>query len=629
MFRFTKLTAMIVVFAFFVSFFTGCGGDSGGGAPKPQTYTVSFILNGGEPPVPSVEVQQGGAVSAPAVTPARAGFDFDGWYRDSATTVKAVFPITVTQNIILYAGWTAYTYTVTFDSNGGSNVHSLQVRHGDAITAPTPPTFMDNFFTGWHVDSELTEKVKFPYTVTQDTTLYAGWMSEEDIVLINTAADLNNVRNNLSGNYRLTANISLGAYFNWAPIGTATDPFTGIINGNGYKITALRTNTTTTPSGLFGYVNGGTITGLTLEGVNIGGRAHAGSVAGYVINGTITDCRSTGNVSIVIRPASSFAYIGGIAGYVQDSTINNCYSTVKVSTDNASIYYSFTASIGGIAGYAMNSIIADSYSTGDVSTSLTTTASVLSTGSVSTYSGGIAGWIMGNSIITNCFSTGDVSAASTASASSPVPIAPHTFTASHSGGIAGHVFNGEISNCYSTGNISANTSNISNDADSAFSYSGGIAGYVINGEISNCYGTGEIFNSFYSAEGNYDYSGGIAGRIDKSNITNCAAINHIIAAKKYAGRIVGDIAYPDVSSISSNNFAFDIMDASGFAQFENITNTSLHGTDKTDVQLKTQTTYSGDINGDGLGGLGWRFGNDANNPWKMPAGGGYPILYWQ
>jgi hypothetical protein len=46
--------------------------------------------------------------------------------------------------------------------------------------------------------------------------------------------------------------------------------------------------------------------------------------------------------------------------------------------------------------------------------------------------------------------------------------------------------------------------------------------------------------------------------------------------------------------------------------------------------LNTQSTYSNTVNGDGLGGLGWKFGGNDANPWKMPAGGsGYPILYWQ
>jgi hypothetical protein len=45
------------------------------------------------------------------------------------------------------------------------------------------------------------------------------------------------------------------------------------------------------------------------------------------------------------------------------------------------------------------------------------------------------------------------------------------------------------------------------------------------------------------------------------------------------------------------------------------------------LELETRSTYENDINGDGLGGLGWKFGDDNDNPWKI--NGSYPYLYWQ
>jgi hypothetical protein len=46
------------------------------------------------------------------------------------------------------------------------------------------------------------------------------------------------------------------------------------------------------------------------------------------------------------------------------------------------------------------------------------------------------------------------------------------------------------------------------------------------------------------------------------------------------------------------------------------------GTDKTDAELKTQSTYTG---------LGWLFGNNDSSPWKIDANknGGLPYLYYQ
>jgi hypothetical protein len=55
------------------------------------------------------------------------------------------------------------------------------------------------------------------------------------------------------------------------------------------------------------------------------------------------------------------------------------------------------------------------------------------------------------------------------------------------------------------------------------------------------------------------------------------------------------------------------------------------GTLKTEIELKTQSTYSDTINGDGLGGLGWSFGDNDTSPWKHDdsKNNGLPYLYWQ
>jgi hypothetical protein len=74
----------------------------------------------------------------------------------------------------------------------------------------------------------------------------------------------------------------------------------------------------------------------------------------------------------------------------------------------------------------------------------------------------------------------------------------------------------------------------------------------------------------------------------------------------------------------SNNFALDTMTVSGR------TNGNA-GTSKTITELKTQSTYSNPINGDGYGGLGWKFGDDDDNPWKIDPtkNDGLPYLYWE
>jgi hypothetical protein len=78
-----------------------------------------------------------------------------------------------------------------------------------------------------------------------------------------------------------------------------------------------------------------------------------------------------------------------------------------------------------------------------------------------------------------------------------------------------------------------------------------------------------------------------------------------------------------------NNFAF-VDTATNRGGFSNASVPANHGTSKTIAALKSQSTYSDAISGDGLG---WRLGNDDANPWKIDPSGiknnGYPYLYWQ
>jgi hypothetical protein len=63
--------------------------------------------------------------------------------------------------------------------------------------------------------------------------------------------------------------------------------------------------------------------------------------------------------------------------------------------------------------------------------------------------------------------------------------------------------------------------------------------------------------------------------------------------------------------------------------FDETDTAAAHGTDKTDVDFRNAVTYSDAAYDNGQGGLGWLFGDDDEYPWKMPASGGYPVLYWQ
>ena len=82
----------------------------------------------------------------------------------------------MTENITLYAKWTINTYTVTFNTDGGSAVDSQTVNYNSTATTPTAPTKTGYTFAGWYTDTECTVEYKFSEVVTENITLYAKWI---------------------------------------------------------------------------------------------------------------------------------------------------------------------------------------------------------------------------------------------------------------------------------------------------------------------------------------------------------------------------------------------------------------------------------------------------------------------
>lgn len=66
----------------------------------------------------------------------------------------------------------AITCTVTFDSDGGSDVPSQSVAYGGQATEPDPPTKADNTFSGWYLGDVA---YAFDSPVTAPITLVAHW----------------------------------------------------------------------------------------------------------------------------------------------------------------------------------------------------------------------------------------------------------------------------------------------------------------------------------------------------------------------------------------------------------------------------------------------------------------------
>lgn len=133
----------------------------------PQEYTVFFDVDNGTP-VAAVTTSR--IEKQPQTT--REGYTFEGWYADKNFTEKVTFPYDVTRAQTLYAKWEKNTYTVHFETDGGTAVGDMIV----SVIERSPSTEKKGYtFDGWYTDENFTEKVPFPYEVTAEQTLYAKW----------------------------------------------------------------------------------------------------------------------------------------------------------------------------------------------------------------------------------------------------------------------------------------------------------------------------------------------------------------------------------------------------------------------------------------------------------------------
>ena len=150
-----------------------------------NNYSVSFTSNGG-----SAVTGQSVAYNTPATqptAPTKSGSTFAGWYSDATLTSAVNFATPITGNTTLYAKWTTTIYSVSFDSNGGSQVTGQSVASNTPATQPTAPTKSGYTFAGWYSDAALTSVASFATPITGNTTLYAKWTAIAPITYIVTS----------------------------------------------------------------------------------------------------------------------------------------------------------------------------------------------------------------------------------------------------------------------------------------------------------------------------------------------------------------------------------------------------------------------------------------------------------
>ena len=126
-------------------------------------YTITFDTNGGSEIAPITQ-DYGTQIAAPA-NPTRKGYTFKGWDKEIPETMPA-------ENITVKAQWEINQYTITFDTNGGSEIAPITQDYGTEITAPDNPTRKGYTFKGW--DKEIPKTMP-----AENITITARWKDTE------------------------------------------------------------------------------------------------------------------------------------------------------------------------------------------------------------------------------------------------------------------------------------------------------------------------------------------------------------------------------------------------------------------------------------------------------------------
>ena len=137
----------------------------------PATVTYAYGALGG---TYATQIVQAGEKAIEPDVPSRQGYQFTDWYLDDT---KYDFNTAVTGNMTLTAKWTANSYTIAFDTDGGSKIDPITQDYGTAITAPADPTKTGYTFAGWTPAIPETMPaenmtIKAKWTVNQFTIAY-------------------------------------------------------------------------------------------------------------------------------------------------------------------------------------------------------------------------------------------------------------------------------------------------------------------------------------------------------------------------------------------------------------------------------------------------------------------------
>ena len=257
--------------------------------PNPNSTPVTVTYEYGKlDGIYAKQIVQAGETAIEPDVPSRQGYQFTDWYLDDT---KYGFNAAVTGDMTLTARWTVNQYTITFDTDGGSEVAPITQGYGTTITAPEAPTKSGYTFMGWNPEIPVTMPA-------EDRTVTAQWTLDRYTISYN----LNN--GTATGNpdsYTVESDA--------ITLNTPTRPGYTFTGWSGTGLDGENNMTVTIPTGSTGNrtytahwrYNGGSSGGSSSYPITIPGKTENGSVTVSPKNAS-----AGSTVTITVKPDSGY-----------------------------------------------------------------------------------------------------------------------------------------------------------------------------------------------------------------------------------------------------------------------------------------------------------------------------------
>jgi uncharacterized repeat protein (TIGR02543 family) len=291
----------------------------------PSSYTVTFNQNGGDTPSPTSKSVTYDATYGSLATVTRTGYTLNGWFTapSGGVQITSGTTVSITAAQTLYAQWTANSYTVTFDGNGGgtpspmSKSVTYDSTYGSLATVSRTGYTFNGWFTAASGGTQITSGTSV--TITSAQTLYAQWTQDPKLPATVTLGNLSQAYDGLARVVTYTTSptgLAVTVTYNGvgsAPTNAGYYAVTGTVNSTTYQgstngtlvvsqATPVVTNWPTASSIILGQAFSNATLSFSMVTNPVPGSFS------YVSPGTVPQVAGITNAAVVFTPADQVNY---------------------------------------------------------------------------------------------------------------------------------------------------------------------------------------------------------------------------------------------------------------------------------------------------------------------------------